>query len=122
MLPFLSQKTRLLKLYGKNNLSNNKLRALDLFSKGKDFGAISRELRVQRATAEVYSIDAFAAGKEIDTERLAELLGVTKVLHSQLQQLLLTKDSFNQVKEAIPGCSYNQIRFVLACLIRDVEM
>ncbi|CAH3024157.1 unnamed protein product [Porites evermanni] len=52
-------KNRVLKLYGKNDISNNKLRAVDSFSKGKDFGAICRELRVQRATAEVYTIDAF---------------------------------------------------------------
>ena len=65
MLPFLPQKTRLLKLYGKNNPSNDKLRALDSFSKGKDFGAISRKLQIQRATAEVYSIDEFWAGKDL---------------------------------------------------------
>lgn len=94
---------------------------MDSFSKGKDFGAICRELRVQRATAEVYTIDAFAAGKNIDPERLADLLNVTKDLFSRLQQLLLNHDRLGKVKEAIEGCTYNQIRFVLACMIRDVH-
>lgn len=101
-------------------MSNNKLRALDAFSKGKDFHEISRELRVQRATAEVYTIDAFAAGKDIDTDRLAELLEITDESFSQLHQLLSVKDRLNEVKEAFPEVSYNQIRFVLACMIRDV--
>lgn len=101
-------------------MSNNKLRALDAFSKGKDFHEISCELRVQRATAEVYTIDAFAAGKDINTDRLAELLEITEESFSQLQQLLSLKDRLNEVKEAFPEVSYNQIRFVLACMIRDV--
>ena len=103
-------------------MSNNKLRALDAFSKGKDFREISRKLRVQRATAEVYTIDAFAAGKDIDMDRLAELLEITEESFSQLRQLLSLKDRLNEVKEALPDVSYNQIRFVLACMIRDVEM
>lgn len=101
-------------------MSNNKLRALDAFSKGKDFHEISRELRVQRATAEVYTIDALTAGKDIDTDRLAELLEITEESFSQLHQLLSLKDRLNEVKEAVPEVSYNQIRFVLACMIRDV--
>ena len=93
---------------------------MDSFSKGKDFGAISRELGVQRATAEVYVIDAFTAGKNVDPEHIAEFLDVTKDLFSRLQQLLLTHDRLGKVKEAVGGCTYNQIRFVLACTIRDV--
>jgi len=110
------------KLYGKNNLSNNKLRALDAFSKGKDFGKISCDLRIQRATAEVYTIDTFTASKDIDMDRLSELLEITEESFSQIQRLLSSKDHLNEVKEALPEVSYNQIRFVLACMIRDVEM
>lgn len=58
----------------------------------------------------------------MDPERIAELLDVTKDLFSQLQQLLLTHDHLGKVKKAIEGCTYNQIRFVLACMIRDVHL
>ena len=61
-------------MYGKNNLSNSKLRALDAFSKGKDFGAISRELSI---TAEAYTIDTYASGN-IFTEGLSGLLGIAE--------------------------------------------
>ena len=103
-------------------MSNKKLRALNAFSKGKDFGEISRDLRIQRVTAEVYTIDTFAAGKDIDMDHLSELLQITEESFSQIQQLLSLKDRLNEVKEALPEVSYNQIRFVLACMIRDVEM
>ena len=103
-------------------MSNTKLIALDAFSKGEDFCKISHKLRVQRATAEVYTIDAFAAGKDINPERLAELREITEESFSQIQQLLSLKDRLNEVKEALPEVSYNQTRFVLACIIRDVEM
>ena len=61
-------------MYGKNKLSNSKLRALDAFSKGKDFGEISRELST---TAEVYTIDTYASGN-IVTEGLSGLLGIAE--------------------------------------------
>lgn len=53
-------------------------------------------------------------------DRLAELLEITEESFSQLQQLLSLKDRLNEVKETFPEVSYNQIRFVLACMIRDV--
>lgn len=119
---FSLQKSRLLKLYGKNSISNNKLRSVDAFQKGKNFEEIGRDLRVQRATAEVYTIDAFAAGKDIDPKRMAELLDVTEESFSALKEALNSKTRLSEVKEALPDCSYNQIRFVLACMIRDVDV
>jgi len=104
------------KLYGKNNLSNNKLRAFDNFSKGKDFGEISRDLRIQRATAEVYTINA---SKDIDTDHLSELLEITEESFSQIQRLLSSKDCLNEVKEALPEVSYNQTRFVVAVVFPE---
>lgn len=67
-------------------------------------------------------IDMFAAGKDINMDRLSELLEITEESFSQIQRLLSLKDRLNEVKEALPEVSYNQIRFVLACMIRDVEM
>ena len=105
-----------MKLYGKNNLSNNKLRTFDDFSKGKDFGKISRDLRIQRATAEVYTINA---SKDIDTDHLSELLEITEESFSQIQRLLSSKDCLNEVKEALPEVSYNQTRFVVAVVFPE---
>ena len=111
-----------MKLYGKNERSNSKLRAVDAFNNGKDFDAIARELRVQRSTAEVYTIDAFAAGKHVDHERMANLMDVTTELFAPIWESLQQKDRLSEVKESVRGITYNQIRFVLACVIRDVEI
>ena len=59
-------------MYGKNKLSNRKLRALNAFSKGKDFGEISHELST---TAKVYTVDMYTSGN-IVTEGLLGLLGI----------------------------------------------
>ena len=62
-------------MYGKNNLSNSKFRALDAFSKGKDFGDISHELS---ATVEVYTILIRKPPVNIVTEGLSGLLRIAE--------------------------------------------
>ena len=83
---------------------------------------IARELGVQRPTAEVYLIDALLAGQEVDHERLGNLIGVSDESFLLLREELFSKTRLSEVKQACPGFEYNQIRFVLACLIRDLEM
>ena len=39
-----------------------------------------------------------------------------------MREKLLSKTRLSEVKQACPGIEYNQIRFVLACLIRDFEL
>ena len=92
---------------------------------GKDFARLSSELQIAYATAEVYGIDCLAAGGPLDHEMIARYLDVTP-------------DAFHPIKRAIQSnedlklrtirdgfdveFSYNQIRFVLACLIQDFEL
>ena len=75
-------------------------------------------------TAELYTIDAFAAGKAVDpmAKRLAKLLDIVEESFFALQDKLNSKTRLSEVKEAFPDFSDNQIRFVLARLIRDVEL
>ena len=82
-------------------------------------------MKIALATAEVYGIDSFAASAPLDPEMLARFLDVTR-------------GSFAVIKDAITGnsdgrlrsvrdvlkeqFSYNQMKFVIACLIRDLEL
>lgn len=85
---------------------------------------IARQLGIAEATVEVYAIDCFAANAPLDKTILARHMEVNP-------------ESFQLIKGAIEGCkdgklrtvkdhldvfSYNQIRLVLACMIRDLEI
>ena len=112
----------LLNLYGKVEVSNQKLRAVDAFNKGMRLRDIACELCVQLPTAEVYLIDSLVAGKDLDHERLGKYLHITKEHFLLLRDELLVKPRLSIVKQSYPSFTYNQIRFVLACLIRDMEV
>lgn len=112
----------LLSLYGKVKVSNQKLRAVDAFNKGMRLRDIACELCVQLPTAEVYLIDSLVAGKDLDHERLGEYLLITNEHFLLLRDELLVKPRLSMVKQSYPSFTYNQIRFVLACLIRDLEV
>lgn len=112
----------LLSLYGKVKVSNQKLRAVDAFNKGMRLRDIACELCVQLPTAEVYLIDSLVAGKDLDHERLGEYLHITNEHFLLLRDELLVKPRLSMVKQSYPSFTYNQIRFVLACLIRDLEI
>lgn len=82
---------------------------------GKTFEMIAREMRVAVATVEVYGIDSFAANAPLDETLLARYLKLDR------ESFLFIKA--RSVKDELKDkFSYNQIRFVLACLIRDVEL
>lgn len=86
---------------------------------------IARELGIAEATVEVYAIDCFAANAPLDKTMLARHMEVNP-------------ESFQLIKGAIEGCkdgklrtvkdhlddifTYNQIRLVLACMIRDLDI
>ena len=116
---------RLLRLYGKNEPSSQKMKVFQGLKLGKDFAHLSSELDIKKGTAEVYGIDCLAAGGSVDHEMIANYLKVTP-------------DAFHRIKSAIQSnedlklrtirdgfdleFSYNQIRFVLACLIQEIEL
>jgi len=115
----------LCRLYGKNNPSPKKMLVIQGLKLGKTFATLSSELNVAEATAEVYGIDCLAARADLDHESVAKCLKVSKesfdVIKSEImanedKKLRTVWDNLGQL------FSYNQIRFVLACLIRDYEL
>ena len=113
-------------MYGKNNLSPKKrLIILEGLKMGKNFSDLAADLSITKATAEVYGIDGLAAGQQIDHEKLARLLDVSmdcfkrirsKIVVCEDRKLRTICDNLSQ------EFSYNQIRFVLACLIQELEL
>ena len=92
---------------------------------GKNFVMLSSKINVAEATAEVYGIDCLAAGAELDHESEAKCLKVSKesfgvikdeIMANEDKKLRTVWDHLGQLY------SYNQIRFVLACLIHDYEL
>lgn len=111
-----------MRLYGKNQPSDTKMNAYKLLKSGQNYKEISARLRVQESTAEVYTIDALAAGAPLDHERMAILLGITGDTFEAIKNC--NKDAKlrsirNEVNESF---TYNQVRFVLACMIRDINL
>lgn len=111
----------LCRLYGKNNPSPKKMLVIQGLKLGKNFATLSSKLNV----AEVYGIDCLAAGADLDHESVAKCLKVSKesfdVIKSEImanedKKLHTVWDNLGQL------FSYNQIRFVLACLIHDYEL
>ena len=122
----LSQETRrLMRLYGKNQPSNAKMNAYELLKSGLNYKEIAARLRVQEPTAEVYTIDALAAGAPLDHERMAILLGVAGDTFEAIKKAISsnTDSKLRSIKDELnESLTYNQIRFVLACMIRDINL
>ena len=93
--------------------------------KGRDFQTVAREMRIALATAEIYAIDSFAANAPLDEKIFARYLEVSS---DDFQDIGLavaknTDGKLRSVKDDLQNTfSYNQIRFVIACLIRDIEL
>lgn len=112
-------------LYGKNQPSDKKVYVCNELKAGKDFQQLSKELAIAKATAEVYGIDSLAAGMDVDHQMVATYIRVTPedfqrikstILLNEDKKLCTIRDSLNEEFE------YNQICFVLACLIQELEM
>ena len=112
-------------LYGKNPASNNKIAVVEHLRKGKDFHAIASEMHVTLATAEVYAIDSFAANAPLDENMLARHLQVDSDAFQVIRTTIIknTDAKLRTVKHELEDAfSYNQIKFVIACLIRELEI
>ena len=119
---YIQQKSSFKALYGKNIVSAKKIQAAKIFGKShSSVKAIAEVLRVEIPTAEVYILDAYCAGAPISIEKLANELNVCSPLSNRIAQLI--KDgipTLRQIKDALDGqASYNQIKVVLAAIIRD---
>lgn len=75
--------------------------------------------------AEVYGIDCLAAGQSLDHEQMAEHLKVLPESFYRIQSEILSNEDRkrgtirDQLEEEY---SYNQVRFVLPCLIQELEV
>lgn len=112
-------------MYGKNNPSPKKSLIIEGLKMGKNFSDLAADLSITKASAEVYGIDGLAAGQQIDHETLARLLEVlmdcfkrirNEIVVCEDRKLRTIRDNLSQ------EFSYNQIRFVLACLIQELEL
>lgn len=122
----LSQETRrLMRMYGKNQPSNAKMNAYELLKSGKNYTEIAGRMGVQESTAAVYTIDALAAGAPLDHERMANLLGVTGEMFETIKKTISsnTDSKLRSIRDELDeSFTYNQIRFLLACMIRDINL
>ena len=82
-------------------------------NQGNNFATLATDLNVAQATAEVYGIDCLAAGADLNHETMATFLNVTEESFE-----IIISHRKGQPRRSL----YNQIRFVLACLIHDLEI
>ena len=112
-------------MYGKNNPSPKKSLIIEGLKMGKNFSDLAADLSITKATAEVYGIDGLAAGQQIDRETLARLLNVSMDCFKRIRnEIVVCEDrKLRTIRDNLSQeFSYNQIRFVLACLIQELEM
>jgi len=121
---FVFQKARLVQLYGKNERSNGKLRAAQELMKKNNFSEIAERLQVAKATAEIYGIDAFVVGALIDHVWLSSILGVSEDNFQTVKDCIEhnTDNKLRSIRDELETFSYNQIRFVLGRMIRDLSL
>ena len=122
---FLQETRRLMRLYGKNQPSNSKMRAFEEFKAGHSYRDIAATMAVQEATAEIYTIDAFAAGAPLNHTRMANLLEIQSEDFERIKSAITANSNAKLATiraDLNESFSYNQIRFVLACMIRECEV
>ena len=100
--------------------SSQKLCMLELFQRGMQLSAISQHVGIQAATAEVYTIDCLGAGMKLDHEVLVTQLGVTPELFARIKSKVAYASRLREIKDIIDESTYNQIRFIIACMIHDL--
>lgn len=103
------------------NHRRKKTRAVKLFSKtNAAFDEIARVLSVAEPTAQIYIIDGYCAGAPLSFSKLCDGM---KVSSPDVQTLSTAiKDhgsSLRNIRDMLEGrYSYNQIRLVLAAMVR----
>lgn len=122
---FLQETRHLMRLYGKNQPSNSKMRAFEEFKAGHSYRDIAAALAVQEATVEIYTIDAFAAGAPLNHMRMANLLEIQSEDFERIKSAITANSNAKLATiraNLNESFSYNQIRFVLACMIRELDL
>ncbi|KAJ7315276.1 hypothetical protein OS493_038774 [Desmophyllum pertusum] len=108
-------KSQLMLMYGKNDRSNRKILVAEEFKKGKSLQEIADQIRVAKATAEIYGIDPFAAGIPLDHNQLAAELGIEDHQFHAIKKCIQCNVDFKlkTVKDSLEVYTYNQIRFII---------
>ena len=91
---------------------------------GKNFQQLADELKIAQATAEVYSIDCLAAGFDMDHQTTAKYLAISVESFERIKGEIMSSNDrrLRTVRDNLEEFSYNQIRFVLACQIQDLDL
>ena len=119
------QKNELRQMYGKNMPSPKKHCVAQGLKIGKNFHKLAEELNIAQATVEVYGIDCLAAGQEVDHQTIAKCLDISEESFERIKSEIMSSDDkrLRNVRDNLrEEFSYNQIRFVLACQIHDLEL
>ena len=109
-------------MYGKNKSSTKKIEAAKIGKSHVTIKSIAEILRVEIPTAEVYIIDAYCAGAPmIAIEKLGRELNIESPNVERIAvKITEGLSSLRQIKDALNNeVSYNQIKVVLAGMIRD---
>ncbi|XP_078380981.1 uncharacterized protein LOC144663784 [Oculina patagonica] len=114
-------------MYGKNLPSVKKQLVVQGLKIGKTFDQLAQELKIACATAEVYAIDSLAAGQDVDHEIIAKSLEINEEdfqrIKAELMSTMRNDKKLRTVRDNLgQEYGYNQIRFVLACQIQEVEL
>ena len=92
---------------------------------GKSFAVLAAELRVSQATAEVYGIDCLAACGDLDHNIMAGFLNVNKEVFNRIKSEIMNNEDkkLRSVRDSLnEAYFYNEIRFVLACMIHNHDL
>ena len=101
------------------------MRAFEEFKAGRSYKDIAATLAVQEATAQIYTIDAFAAGAPLKHTRMANLLEIQSEDFERIKAAITSNSNAKLATiraDLNESFSYNQIRFVLACMIRELDL
>ena len=101
------------------------MRAFEEFKAGRSYKDIAATLAVQEATAQIYTIDAFAAGAPLNHTRMANLLEIQSEDFERIKAAITSNSNAKLATiraDLNESFSYNQIRFVLACMIRELDL
>lgn len=89
---------------------------MGMFKRGMSFERIAKSA----ATAEVYAIDCLGAGMDLAHEDLARSLDVSPSIFAKIKAEVEKSSRLRDIKDAEPSITFNQIRFVIACIIREL--
>ena len=102
-------------MYGQNKPSPKKHLVTHGLKMGKN---------VAQATAEVHGIDCLAAGLDMDHQTMEKYLATSVESFERIKGEVMSSNDrrLRTVRDNLEEFSYNQIRFVLACQIQDLDL